>query len=238
LPTQPARKDVSVFGFCVAACAAFVVLTALAMLLYPGGSHANHHSKAYSFTLNFFSDLGRRQALNGQPNPVCWFLFTTALTLAGTALASFFWGFARFFGRNSLWKGISWLGTAWGVLAGICFVGVAWAPADVNGWLHAQFVKGAFQSFLLAVALYSAVIWFDGRYPKRMAWVFIAFAILLFSYITLLIKGPSSRTAAGLHIQVIGQKLIVYASILCTSTQAAAAHFFARRAGIKPTETP
>lgn len=233
----PIRAAFSIFAFCVACCAAFVVLTGLAMLLYPGGSHANHQTPGYSFTLNYFSDLGRHRAFDGQPNTLCWALFTTALTLAGLALALFFLAFVRFFGRTPVWKGLGWLGTFWGILAGTCFVGVAWAPADTNGGLHAQFVINAFQFFLFAVSIYSVVIWFDGRYPRRMAWIFIAFAILLFSYIQLLRHGPEPGTQTGLFIQVVGQKMIVYASILCTGAQAAAAHFFARRAGQLEPET-
>ncbi|MDQ2713331.1 MAG: hypothetical protein M3Z08_00285, partial [Chloroflexota bacterium] len=50
---------VGIFRLAVAVCLLFLLLTVIAMLLYPGGTMANHHSQGYTFFLNFFSDLGR-----------------------------------------------------------------------------------------------------------------------------------------------------------------------------------
>ena len=78
------------FKFALAACVQFVVLTAIAMPLYPGGSFADPSSTRYSFFTNFFSELGMTVTSGGRPNIPCTILFVIALTWAGLGLVVFF----------------------------------------------------------------------------------------------------------------------------------------------------
>lgn len=208
----------------------FVVLTAIAMLFYPGGTTADPEAPRYLFHQNFFSDLGLTEAKSGESNTISAVLFIIALSLAGGVLALFFTSFAQFF-RGSFWgRLVSRLGAAAGVISGICFVGIAATPANLHGWAHGVFVDWAFRMFLLASALYTAAILLDRRYPKRMAIVFAVFAILLAAYVALITVGPSSETESGLTIQATGQKIIVYAAIVAIFIQAWAALKFSRSA--------
>ena len=47
------------------------------MLSYPGGTIHNQSTAGYSFTSNFFSDMGAYEARNGEPNylSMIFFLF-------------------------------------------------------------------------------------------------------------------------------------------------------------------
>lgn len=203
-----------IFDLIVGGCVFFVALTALAMLFYPGGTASDPTTRGYSFFTNFFSDLGRTQARNGQPNPIAAPLFFIALTGAGAALIAFFGAFARFFTRTRLDRALALLGTSVGILAGLCFIGIAFVPANLNSALHTQFVFGAFEAFTAATLFYFGVLLRAPDYPKRFAVVFSAFAILLLLYLGLLFFGPSLKTTEGVMIQATGQKIIVYASIV------------------------
>ena len=218
----------TIFEFALFSSLAFVFLTALAMAFYQGGTQTDHHSRGYSFTINFFSDLGRTRAYSGARNTVSAPLFAFALTLSGLALASFFIAFAGFFWTDLASRVGATLGAALGILAGACFIGVALTPANLNSPLHGHFVSLAFRAFLLAVTPFSVLIWNQKSYPKAGAWIFLAFALFLMAYIALITVGPSPSSPGGLMIQVTGQKLIVYASIVCVGVQSILARRFLR----------
>jgi hypothetical protein len=217
-----------VFSLIAIGCILFVILSAVAMLFYPGGSASDPTIRGYSFFTNFFSDLGRTQARNGQPNAPAAILFFIALTFAGAALIAFFIARVRFFKRTRLDQILARIGSLIGIVAGVCFIGVACAPANLNGALHNQFVYGAFEAFAVATILYFVVIAREPQYPKRFAVVFGAFAILLLLYLGLLFFGPSTRTSEGVLIQVTGQKIIVYASIVSVLIQSLGARDLAK----------
>ena len=196
------------------------------MLFYPGGSQKNPHAAHYSFALNFFSDLGRNRALNGAPNPFSHVFFTLALTLAGVALGLFFRTFATFFWTGLFARVLTVLGAFLGLIAGAAFIGVALVTSDRNSPLHGFFVLTAFRAFFGATLSFAFAILGQKNYPKTGAFVFLAFAGLLAAYIALISIGPSPREPGGLFIQVVGQKIIVYASIVCVGAQALIARRF------------
>ena len=194
-------------------CAQFVVLTIIAMFFYPGGTFVSPATKGYSFFRNFFSDLGRTQTHSGASNTVAAILFFVALTLAGLGLASFFLAMPRFFRQARLPLRFSRLGSAAGLVSGLAFVGVAWAPVNLVGWLHRLFVQVAFLAFFLAVLFYIGAMLQTRTYPRRYAYICGAFVLLLAAYLVLLFFGPSLLSATGLIIHAAGQKIIVYAAL-------------------------
>jgi hypothetical membrane protein len=206
------------FLFTMFACAQFVILTAVAMLFYPGGTFANSATKGYSFFRNFFSDLGRTQTQSGASNTVSAILFLIALTLAGLGLALFFLAMPRLFRQARPARLLSRLGSAAGLVSGLAFVGVAWAPVNLIGWLHRLFVQVAFLAFFLAVLFYIGAMLRTPAYPRRYARVCGAFLLLLAVYLVLLFFGPALLSANGLVIHATGQKIIVYAALTAAFT--------------------
>ena len=212
------------FNFALLACAAFLVLTTLAMWFYPGGTALDMSSHGYHVGLNFFSDLGRTRARNGAPNPVAAPLFKIALSAAGAALAVFHIGLARALWRSAQRRALGadcatvLLGAA-GVAAGACFVGVALNPADLQPHFHAVFVVWAFRFFLLASLVSGLIVSKRPLFPRALVWLVGVFAALLFVYLLLIWRGPPTTTALGLTIQATGQKIIVYAAIICVAAQ-------------------
>ena len=207
-------------------CGLFVLLTVTAMFIYPGGTYTNESTIGYNFFHNFFSDLGRVTAPNGQLNTASLILFFTALTISGIGLVFFFIAFRQLFITNKTENWASLPGTIIGVASGLCFVGIACVPYDLNLDLHYQLVFWAFRTFLFAVGIYAYIIFRQDVYPRRYGWIFVIFAVFLAAYIVLLEFGPEAATPSGLVIQATGQKIIVYVSIVSAMAQSWAAYQF------------
>jgi len=204
----------TIYRYILIGCGLFLLLTVAAMFTYPGGNFKDDLTTGYDFFHNFFSDLGRITVSGGRSNLVSALLFCLALTLAGLGLVSFFLAFRDFFLADSTGRVTSLIGTVFGIISGLCFVGIAWAPYDLFFDVHYQLVFWAFRTFLLSVALYTFVIFHQRTYPRRNGWVFVVFTVCLAAYMLLLTYGPSAKTDAGLVIQATGQKIITYVSIL------------------------
>ena len=202
----------------IAGILAFLVLTTLAMFIYPGGTGIDKTSAGYLFFTNYFSDLGRTVAHNGASNTIAALLFVAAMFCAGGGLIVFFIAFTRFFQHTRVERVVSWVATGFGVIAGLSFIGVGLAPSNVNVLLHGSLVLIAFAAFLIATFVYAVLILREPAYPNRYAWPFFAFAILLAAYMWVLVRGPRDT-----FVQVTAQKIIVYASVGSVLLQAFAA---------------
>ena len=203
------------FRLIMAGCAQFVVLTLLAMLFYAGGNMANPDAPGYQFFSNFFSDLGLTIAYNGEANTASFLLFSIALSLAGLSLIVFFILMPGFFKRDAAALTLSRLGSFCGLIAGVCFIGVAFTPANLLLSAHVNFVFGAFGSYFVAVLFYVAAMFKVPVFARAYQIVLLVFAFILGGYIWLLFNGPENLT-----IQVTGQKIIAYASITTVFIQA------------------
>ena len=211
------RKDV--FNLIIAGCAAFVVLTVIAMFFYPGGTFTDPARRGYSFFENFFSELGFLRTPAGEPNTVSLVLFVTAMFLAGGGMALFFLALPKFYRRTRTGHILGMFGSIFGVLSAICFWGVAAFPADVNLAAHGDFVVWAFRLFPAAVLCYAIVYFLEKGVSYGYAWALVIFLVFLIGYIFLLELGPDFKSLPGTVIQATGQKVIVYASILSVMIQ-------------------
>ncbi len=216
----------NVFHYVFIGCGIFVLLTVIAMFLYPGGLYTGELTTHYDFFHNFFSDLGRITVEDGRSNIVSAILFFFALSIAGIGLIFFFIAFRQFFRSERTGNILSLIGTITGIASGLCFVGVACAPYDLVLDIHYQFVIWAFRMFFVTVSIYAYVIFRQNDYPRVYGWIFAAFAIFLAAYIGLLEFGPEASTPSGLVIQATGQKIIVYVSIISAMAQSRIAYLY------------
>jgi hypothetical protein len=232
MPTRIISPEVArkLYRLIAYGCGLFVILTLAAMLTYAGGSVDEPARAGYSFTHNFLSNLGMLTAESGRPNWASAILFFIALGTAGAALVVFFILFQGNFRETRLQSVLSLAGSTVGGLAGISFMGIAFAPADIARPAHIQFVMWAFRLFPLAVLCYVPALFMDRKYPKLYAWVFTVFCLMLVGYYLLLTRGPSFSSTEGLVVQVVGQKVIAYASILSIGVQSLGAERFVRTA--------
>ena len=208
-----------VFRLILAGCALFVVLTLVAMLFYPGGTVTDPTASGYSFFANVLSELGMTETHAGQPNTVSRVLFTTALSLTGAGLAAFFLAFRPFFVGSRAARVLSGLGSLSGILSGICLVGAAFTPIDVQKQWHFALVTCGFGAFAAAAVLYANAIRREPAYPDRFALVFDAFGILLLAYLFLVMLGPPRSAPEGMVLQATAQKIIIYAAVISVMVQ-------------------
>ena len=213
----------------MAGCAQFIVLTVVAMFFYPGGTKANPETTGYSFWSNFFSDLGRTATYAGDSNSVSSPLFITALSLGALVLVLFFAAIPRLFAGRRATRNLSVFGSIFGTVSAVSYAGVALAPSDLHLTVHKLFVYIAFTTFLLVVALYSAAIFLSKDYPRVYAFTYLGFALILAIYLWLLFGGPHADTSNGVRIQATGQKIVVYAEIICMFIQSYGAFKIERR---------
>ena len=217
------RKRQRPFQWIMLGCLLVFALFLLAMFLYPGGTHNDPTTRGYLFFSNFFSDLGRTVAHDGSPNIASAALFFIALVLTGLAVLLFSVSMLQFFKQRRPARVLSWIGTAFGVVSGLGYLGIALAPANLHLVAHTLSVQVAFLGFFLFVLFYMAAILLADNYPNRYAAVLAGFAVILAVYLWLLFFGPGPEDPQSLVIQATGQKTIAYAAIVTVLILAAGA---------------
>ncbi len=203
----------------IAAAAQFVVVTILAMLVYAGGSAFDPAATGYSFTQNFFSDLGRTVAFDGAANTLASVLFTYALICVGVALAAFGVAVRRLGVGARGARLTAAVVTVTAVVSGVAYIGIACTPYDMAPNAHSRFVDFAF-GFLLVFVIGLGGLEIRAGWPRGLVVANLAYAAFLTVYVYLLFWGPSTDTTGGLFIMVVAQKIIVYGSIVNLGWQA------------------
>jgi hypothetical membrane protein len=107
------------FRLAAATCILFFLMTAIAMLLYPGGTFVDPSTRGYSFFANFFSDLGATRTPSGATNTLSMILFASALAIVGIGLAVFFVALTEFFRDSRSGPILPTTGAVLGVIAGL-----------------------------------------------------------------------------------------------------------------------
>lgn len=210
----------------------FILLTLLAMLVYPGGTLHEPNLEQYSFLYNFFSDLGRTVTFDQNSNWLTHWIFKTTLTLGGVCLMVFFVALPQLFTRPSS-KALAQLTMVFGVLAGISYIGIGQVPWNVNYWGHRFYVRVGFLAFLAMTLFYTLAILVDKNYPKRYAAAMGVFAIVLAIQITIMFYATNAwHSNEALYLQAVAQKVVVYAEILCLLYQSHGALKLAKSRGI------
>ena len=121
----------------------FIIINAIAIYLFPGGSLYNYDLTSYSFTENFFSDLGVYETTGGHENFLSCILFNSTLAIIGFASFSYIY-IPEIFNTNKKAHIFSIVSSAILILSGICYIGVSLTPADLYFREHVWFVIFAF----------------------------------------------------------------------------------------------
>ncbi len=190
----------------------FAVLTLVAMFFFQGGTKADPTPRGYSFFAYPFSALGVLHTSSGTSNYVSATLFIAAMTSAGVSLILFSLAFPQFFPHLRVVRLVLiLLGVAFGIASGICFVGVGLAPVNIFPKQHALFTIWGFRSIIAASFFWALSIFREPKYPKRYAWFFVGFGILVAAW---LIATPyMPRMVDGSIMRPTSQKIIVYACL-------------------------
>jgi hypothetical membrane protein len=151
-----------------------IVLTFIAMLIYPDG---------YSFTEHYFSHLGLTRTPNGSENSVCQILFIIALVGAAIGLIPFWIVMITIFSHLEGIKYLSYFGSILGLLSSPFLIGVAIFPGDTQGVLHSMSARNFFLLFAVAILVYSIGIFFNKDYQNIYAVVGIIFSMIIVLFI-------------------------------------------------------
>lgn len=211
------------FGIVAVICGVFVALTTVAMLLYPGGTFPIVKTHGYLFFINYFSDLGQTRTQSGAANYPSMALFILAVLGIGIALATFFRAFSTYFKTHTTSPSalrLNRIATFFGIASAVCFIGVAAIPENLYAAGHYTFVQGAFNSLLVATVLTIAALFKAPSVSRWLLVVNIAFVVVLFGYVLLLIFGPTPKTLLGDEITAVCQKIIVYLAVATVFAQA------------------
>jgi hypothetical membrane protein len=180
------------------------------MVFYKGGTYIDPSTSYYVFWQNYFSDLGRTIAHSGISNTNSFLLFTATLSIWGISQIPFYISLLNYFKNSKRLKIYSILGSLFGALTGIFYIGIAFTPSDLTDFLHDLFVFLGFGSIFLSLILYAIVIFKDSTYPNFYAKILVISALILGTYFIILGLVPSSLTPQGLVIYVVGQKIMIY----------------------------
>ena len=202
----------------------FIILNLCAMLLYPGGTisqknnQMNNYSftEGYSFSENFFSDLGSTEAHNGQINFFSSFFFNLSLIIVGITMFLFHLNLYDIFKGTKLNLIVLVAGIC-GCIGGLCFVGVGLTPSNLYLPMHIVFNDWAFRSYFLCALLTTAIIFKSDKLDNSYSILYILFSISILLYIFILEFAPSPTDSnEWLRIHVIAQKFIVFCFIFST----------------------
>ena len=185
------------------------------MLLYPGGTMFNKAAKGYTFSENFFSDMGAYAARNGDPNYLSMILFSLSLTVVGVTFILYYLTIPSLFKSDRLSYFISLLGSLFAIAGSLCLIGTGLTPSDLVLESHKFFANNIFYSFLFTSFFYTLVIFKSNSIKKRYAIGYLFFFVSIFFYVAVLNFGPSADlNNSALIFQVVSQKLIVFVFIL------------------------
>ena len=191
----------------------FLVLTAYAMWIYPGGTIHERGLESYSFLTNYFSDLGRTTNFRREPNTTCHNIFKTTLTISGVCTMLFFTLLPSVF-KSEASKFLAWCGMFFGIAAGACYIGIGWIAWNVDYWWHIFYVTRGFIAFLIMSVFYAIAIYMDEDYPNKYGNVLVVFILVLFLQILVMMMGPRSWSSPdALWLQAVSQKVVVYSEI-------------------------
>ncbi len=175
----------------------FLVLTAIAMRCYSGGTMQDHQTASYSFYENFLSDLGRLVAWSGAGNGASMLLFNGSLVLLALSLVPFFW-FLPLHAPDRV--GLLRVAAAVGFVSTVAMIGIGLTPYDVVDRAHNTALALWLTASLVAVSLHAAALGTSRETPPWYALFSVLVAVLLAAYACLAFSAlglPLTRFGRG-----------------------------------------
>lgn len=192
-------------------CIAFLVLTAIAMFFFPGGTILDHNTKGYSFFNNFFSELGRWRTHTGETKWISFIGFELALVIHSIAMFVFNIYFLKSTDSIKLNKSLYYIALISGSIFPFLLTGIAFTPCDLVLPQHMDFVYAAFGTLIPLSFSYTFLVRQHHILPNKYGNVLMIIVVSIALYLLLMIFGPSPKTVP--YVQQTAQKIIVYAMI-------------------------
>ena len=183
---------------------AFVIITFIAMLTYPGG---------YSFLDDYVSELGLT-VTNGQPSMLNYALFSIACTSVAICIIPFLLAMRTEFTETTTLKILSWFGTISGIAAAPNLSALALFAADIYPTEHGLTTLLFFLLITVGILIYSITIVLNANYPRLYAMIGFIVVIICFLHI-----GAFFSRVFAVFGSAVWQKVSVYALVLWSAFQ-------------------
>ncbi|MFW9949594.1 MAG: hypothetical protein ACFFKA_05660 [Candidatus Thorarchaeota archaeon] len=193
----------------------YIILTAVAMLFYAGGTMINPLSPGYYFWGNFFSDLGRVIALSGAPNVISFTIFTITAIILSLSFIPFAFVISSYFKSNKNQYLVARIGSLICLTSIVFLIGTILTPWDLFDKLHLMFANLFNLTGVLGIIFFTIAVLYNKDYPNLYGFVYIALLIIAVIYTIVLVSIPKSITLDGLIIQASMQKVSQYSFLLC-----------------------
>tara|TARA_B100000963_G_C22582691_1_gene651614 strand:+ start:660 stop:1409 length:750 start_codon:yes stop_codon:yes gene_type:complete len=214
----------------------FYFFCLISAFFYPGSEKEiiNFKSESYSFTHNFFSELGCLKTNTDETNPniikqdntLSMVLFNSGLVLIGITLIMFYYTFEKLFIFLKDEESINYskFTKLPGILSGIFFSGVGFVPHDLDFGLHVFFANGAFLILFFLCVFHTIAIYKSNYISNLYSFGYLLFCFFLLMYVVLIFFGPQispgkTFTENELILQVVSQKVIVLIFTLAILSQ-------------------
>jgi hypothetical membrane protein len=190
----------------------YIVLIAIGMFTYAGGTQDNPSAPGYTFWFNTFSDLGRVNSHNGNPNLISMVLFSIAYSTIAITMVPFYLVFPRLFNENTLEKKLTKIAAILGIISSIGFIGVVFLPADLFYAPHMFFAILAYVAILVLIILYTIALYRSEKFSKEYAWIFTIFSIV---FLIFLLMALGALVLGIRALLTIGQKIGRISILIC-----------------------
>ncbi len=188
----------------------FLILSIIAMIIFPGGTRLDSSVVGYSFSYNKFSDLGMWETYSGGSNLISFLLFNIGLIIVGLSLIPYVVFSAKYFISQDKPKHWVYIGEIAGIIASVAFVGVGLTPRDLLIDLHHVAEYSAFLSIFIMSLIYMLFIFKDSDYPNKYSIIYVICVICQFVYLFIVFD----IIPVTLEVDCISQKLIVYLQLV------------------------
>ncbi|MBY8987300.1 MAG: hypothetical protein KGD61_02510 [Candidatus Lokiarchaeota archaeon] len=195
--------------------AQYIILTAVAMLFYAGGTMINPLSPGYYFWGNFFSDLGRVIALSGAPNVVSFTIFTITALILSFSFIPFAFVISSYFKGDKKQYLVARIGSLICLTSIVFLIFTIFTPWDIYDRTHLLFANLFNITGMLGIVFFTIAVLYNKDYPNLYGFVYIALLTIAAIYTIILISIPKAITLDGLILQASMQKFSQYSFLLC-----------------------
>ena len=186
----------------------YVILIAVAMLLFVGGIESVPELTQYSFFQNSLSDLGMLNSYDGEPNYFSAAFFAIGTTIFGLAFIPFSLSFPKLFKEKGVSRFLSMIARILGFVIAGGMILIAFTPHNIEGivyTLHMVGVYAAYASMFFSVLLYGIVIFLNKDIKNIYGIISLLYCAI---FLTTLIMGLLGLGGSASNlIQQIGQKV-------------------------------
>lgn len=206
------RKAIFIFG--IIGPIQYIILTAISMYFYPGGTYIDPKTIGYSFWQNFFSSLAGLHSHSGVSNYISLIIFVIAQATINVIVI------LKYLGLHSLFKNLershlySLIGTILAIISVSFNYIVLMVPWDCNQLLHVALAYIANLLYIPVTILYFRSISLNKKFPKIYGYIYLILTVLMVFDVLVLIFAPDTILEIGLLIRVATQKIMVYGYLL------------------------